>query len=735
MKSIRGFHWVPVLACTVMLAAATSVSASSTATITTLAIDPLTPTTLYAGTAAGVFKSTDGGATWSLTTLTNANVSTLAIAPRADAAEPATLFAGTYDGTVFKTTDGGATWSFLFSSRDYIYGVAAILDLAIDPLNPSVLAFGTPTITGWFEDGSGWTVTGAVFSSIDGGTNWSLVVGGLVYPFSCMLGGCDDAIFAASFSAVAFAPRTDPNAPVTLYAGEWNGTVMKVGGDWDSSQVSGAIRRIAIDSRTPNTLYAGTTTGLYRSADAGVSWNATGLTGVGVLSVVIDPQTATTLYAATEGGAVLKSQDGGTSWSNTGPTGVNVFAMSIDAEVPSTLYAGTSDGVYRSVDGGATWSATGVITWSHIATLTVDPAIVTSWTASTGRVTLSGEAPAGGAVVALSASEAWAVTVPVRVTVPEGSTSADFTISTNPVVASIQVTIWGAYAGLVSSAALTVTPGTTVSSVTLSPISVTGGSTSVGTVTLSAAAPAGGAVIVLAILDDAGVATIPASVTIAAGVRSATFTVSTTRVTASTAVTIFASYGGVNQFALLTVAPPTLSSVSLSPTGITGGSSSIGTVTLSGPAPTTGAIVVLSSSNVAAATVPATVVVPAGSTSASFTVSTSGSCAPATATIAATYAGVNASTVLTVLPRPADTVTIQRADYVRNRKLLRVSATSSVTTAALQVFVTSSGALIGGLTSQGGGSYSGEYNLQLNPQSITVRSSACGSATKHVEVK
>ena len=68
-------------------------------TISALAIDPATPSTLYAGTYRGVFKSTNGGGSWSAinTSLTNPDVRTLAIDP----ATPSTLYAGTAGGGVF----------------------------------------------------------------------------------------------------------------------------------------------------------------------------------------------------------------------------------------------------------------------------------------------------------------------------------------------------------------------------------------------------------------------------------------------------------------------------------------------------------------------------------------------------------------------------------------------------------------------------------------------------------
>ena len=101
-----------------------------------------------------------------------------------------------------------------------------------------------------------------------------------------------------------------------------------------------------------------------------------------------------------------------------------------------------------------------------------------------------------------------------------------------------------------------------------------------------------------------------------------------------------------------TPASVSLSSVSLNPATVTGGNSSTGTVTLSGAAPTGGAVVTLSSSNTSAATVPSSVTVAAGATSATFTVSTRAVAASTTVTISGTYSGATQSTSLTVTPPP-----------------------------------------------------------------------------------
>jgi hypothetical protein len=79
-----------------------------------------------------------------------------------------------------------------------------------------------------------------------------------------------------------------------------------------------------------------------------------------------------------------------------------------------------------------------------------------------------------------------------------------------------------------------------------------------------------------------------------------------------------------------------------------------------------------------------------------------------------------------------DTVNVTRADYDRDKRKLKVEATSTSSKATLQVFNTSSGQLIGTLSNNGGGGYSGQFNSSVNPQSITVRSSLGGVATRSV---
>jgi hypothetical protein len=140
-------------------------------------------------------------------------------------------------------------------------------------------------------------------------------------------------------------------------------------------------------------------------------------------------------------------------------------------------------------------------------------------------------------------------------------------------------------------------------------------------------------------------------------------------------------------------------------------------------------------SNNAAAIVPASVVVPAGSSSRTFTIETTQVPATTSAIITASLNNTSRSATLTINPPGTETVSITRAEYEVGNRRLRVEATSTRSTATLQVFVTSSGQLIGTLSNDGGGRYRGEFTWPVNPQSITVRSNFGGQATRTVTLR
>ena len=273
------------------------------------------------------------------------------------------------------------------------------------------------------------------------------------------------------------------------------------------------------------------------SWDGGTTWTAAKQTGT----------LATTLNAFTLGGA---ADAWGRTW-----TAAQLANANFRLRVINVASSTSRDFFLDSV---SVRPHTGTPAAASLNAVGVNPTSVTGGNSSAGTVTLTAAAPSGGALVSLTSSNAAAAAVPASVTVAAGATSAGFTATTSPVSTSTPVTITATYSGTSRTATLTVTPvapAASLQAVIVNPTTVTGGTSSQGTVTLSSAAPAGGAVVSLSSSNTAA-ATVPGTVTIAAGATSATFTAAAATVAASTPVTLTASYAGVTRTAMLTVNPP-----------------------------------------------------------------------------------------------------------------------------------------------------------------------------------
>ena len=150
---------------------------------------------------------------------------------------------------------------------------------------------------------------------------------------------------------------------------------------------------LAIDPKTPTTVYAGTFgRGVFKSTDAGGHWTPVpgGFGDDTVLSFAIDPSDPATIYSGTTASssstagtvfspasAVIKSSNGGLAWTaaNGGLPRAIVTTLAIDPSNPAVLYAGTSaGGVFKTANGGLTWTpANAGIGTSDISHLVVDP--------------------------------------------------------------------------------------------------------------------------------------------------------------------------------------------------------------------------------------------------------------------------------------------------------------------------------------------------------------------------
>lgn len=188
-----------------------------------------------------------------------------------------------------------------------------------------------------------------------------------------------------------------------------------------------------------------------------------------------------------------------------------------------------------------------------------------------------------------------------------------------------------------------------LASLSVSPASIIGGQSAIGSISLSGPAPAGGATVNLFSANAA--ATVPATVTVPANATAANFNVTTSVVNALSVGNITANYAGITKTSTLSVQPSPsvkLLSLALNPTTVTGGLGSVGKVSLSAPAPVGGVIVKLASSNPSKASVPATITVPGGATSAVFNVTTVTVKKKLVASITASYRGLTKKVALTI---------------------------------------------------------------------------------------
>jgi LmbE family N-acetylglucosaminyl deacetylase len=350
--------------------------------------------------------------------------------------------------------------------------------------------------------------------------------------------------------------------------------------------------------------------------------------------------------AAPTGGTVVPLSSSNTAAAQA-PASVTVSAGASSATftISTSPVSATTQVVITATIGGQNKTANLTVTPAGPTGLTLVPASAIGGSNVQATVTVSTAAPPGGQVLDLAASNPSLVSMPATVTVPAGSTTASFSIATSPVASAQTLSVTASNAGVTVSATLTLNP-LLLTGLSLNPASVAGGVSSQGTVTMNGPAYDSSAVVLLS--SSNGAASVPASVTVAAGSSTATFTATTVSVGASTSSTITATFGGTSRTAVLTVNPPALSAVSLSPATVTAGAGSTGTVTLTGPAPAAGLPVALSSNTPAAASVPATVTVPGGTSSATFPITTYPVTAKKTVTISAVLAGVTKTATLTV---------------------------------------------------------------------------------------
>lgn len=174
-------------------------------------------------------------------------------------------------------------------------------------------------------------------------------------------------------------------------------------------------------------------------------------------------------------------------------------------------------------------------------TVSIAPSSVSGGSTSTGTITLSRPAPAGGFNAALSSNNG-AAQVPAIVNIPSGSTSRTFQITTSPVGATTVARITAVVGANSGAADITILPAA-ITGFFFTPAGVRGGSGSMATINIDTPAPAGGLPIGIS-ADLPQFVSFPTSVVVPAGARSVSFNVGTNTVTRIITVTFTATVSG-----------------------------------------------------------------------------------------------------------------------------------------------------------------------------------------------
>ncbi|MEQ1823448.1 MAG: S8 family serine peptidase [Fimbriimonadaceae bacterium] len=281
---------------------------------------------------------------------------------------------------------------------------------------------------------------------------------------------------------------------------------------------------------------------------------------------------------------------------------VNVRTFGVDLDKTVRLSA-----IYQNVE-RATLLTVRVPT---MASVNVTPSTFTGGNVVSGLVKTSGIAGSLGLVITLSDNSS-AISLPASVTIAPTRNTAPFTVTTFKTSLTITRTISARSPdGVTKSTTVTLLPVTTeVTSLTLNPAIVEGGQPTTGTINLLNPAPVGG--IDVKVSDTSSVISPPTLVHFDAGEQSKSFTISTLEVGSQTSGTVRATYDTRFKSATLTVTPTQrIESLTVTPVSIHGGFGGSMRIVLYSVAPSNGVTVTLTDSS-AAASLPATVFIPAG---------------------------------------------------------------------------------------------------------------------------
>ncbi len=338
--------------------------------VNAIKLNPGNANLVYVASNSGVYKSIDSGTTWIFTGLTDNNVISLEIDPN----NQDIVYLGTDEGEFFSSMDSGKTWeqheivaneiccikvdssgvlylgkdkgfSKSFDSGNTFKTPADPFDIgtvAIDPIDKNIIYAGTYN---------------GVFRSKDSGLSWKRI--GLDNKGVISIAIDDknhDILYAGTDLDGIF--KSNDRGQTWHDVTPWEIISM---GDWGYRKTL-SVYSFAINPTDTNKIFAGTSEGVLRSIDGGISWQLLGpsvvsLNRLQALTVKLDPVNSNKIYVGTKFFGIFKSEDEGNNWTQLNVNASFVRAIAINPQNSNEIFAETFvGGLRKSEDGGDTWS-------------------------------------------------------------------------------------------------------------------------------------------------------------------------------------------------------------------------------------------------------------------------------------------------------------------------------------------------------------------------------------------
>jgi photosystem II stability/assembly factor-like uncharacterized protein len=289
--------------------------------VLSLAVNPQNGNEVYIGTvSSGIFKTTDAGETWQVLKVST-NVATKVYALAVDPINSNTAYAAAIvdgRGKILKSTDAGTNWKEIYTEPS---SGSFVLALAVDPAGSGKIF--------------GGTTEGQIIFSDNSGDTWKNMFKAQVAVFKIAIDSMNSglAYFAVSQGGLL---RTRDGGKIFENLSEKS--------NLSNQQQFGNPTAITVDPNRTNWVYAGTTTGLFRSKNGGDDWEAVKVLSNSQANVIreiaINSQNSDEIvYGAAQ--TFYKSVDGGQSWSTTQLGGSRTAeAVAYNRQNPGVIYVG-----------------------------------------------------------------------------------------------------------------------------------------------------------------------------------------------------------------------------------------------------------------------------------------------------------------------------------------------------------------------------------------------------------